>query len=499
MLQGGGQRRLANNPFLVIIALFTEILRWGRYVKQMRRYVIRVALVAAACAALLNLPALTGTGAAQSPNLLVNGGMEGRYGMQCSALGQADWVPVPCGDPIDYGTTFLWQTVQVPLGWAGWWLPPNHDESDPDFYSNYPYQCVKGIAPVNCVVWHNPEFRDTAGGPREPSRKVAGDNSQKYFTFFSLHEAGLYQVVGGIRPGARLRFSVYMQAWSTDTNDPLHSEGQPTMGLKVGIDPYGGVNPWSPSIVWSDVTEAFDQWELFTVEAVAQSDRVTVFTRSRPYFALEHNDVYVDEASLVVIGSGPVVNTTTRPKTTPTPASWLAGASVIVNNTGGLRLRLRTEPRAQTGTVTTVTVGTKLVIVTGPRKADGFVWWKVREPVSKAEGWAAQNFLRAPGTSTPKTTATPKATTGVKVTPAPGKLTTGRYAAVSGTDGQRLKLRSEPSLQAAELTRVYEGTRLLLLEGPKTVGSFVWWKVRDPQSGSEGWAAQKYLVPAVAP
>jgi len=469
--------------------------------KQMKRYIFRVALVVVACAALLNLPALTGTGAAQSPNLLVNGGMEGQFQMQCSALGQADWVPVPCGDPIDYSTTFLWQTAQMPIGWAAWWQPPDKNESDPDFYNNHPYQCVKDIAPAHCVAWHNPEFRDTAGGPQEPSRKVAGENSQKYFTFYSLHEAGLYQVVGGIRPGTRLRFSVYMQAWSTSTNDPFHSEDQPTMGLKVGIDPYGGVNPWSPSIVWSDIKEAFDTWELFTVEAVAGSDRVTVFTRSRPYFALQHNDIYVDEASLIVVGSGPVVNTSARPRTTPTPASWAAGTSVVVGNTGGLRLRLRTDPRAQTGTVTKVTEGTKLVIVSGPRKADGYVWWKLREPVSKAEGWAAQNFLRVPGTSTPKATATPRAvaTTTAKVTPAPGNLKVGGYAAVSGTGGQRLIVRAESSLQAKEVTRVYEGTRLLLLEGPKVAGGLTWWKVRDPQGGTEGWAAQRYLVPAVAP
>ena len=96
-----------------------------------------------------------------------------------------------------------------------------------------------------------------------------------------------------------------MQAWSNAENDAFVSAGQPTMGMRVGIDPHGGNFPWSPSIVWSPVKEAFDHWELFTVEAVAQSDRVTVFTRSRPVFAIQHNDVYVDEASLSVVGSTP--------------------------------------------------------------------------------------------------------------------------------------------------------------------------------------------------
>ena len=43
---------------------------------------------------------------------------------------------------------------------------------------------------------------------------AAGENSQKYFTFWSVHEGGVYQVVEGLRPGTPLRFSIYMQAWS---------------------------------------------------------------------------------------------------------------------------------------------------------------------------------------------------------------------------------------------------------------------------------------------
>jgi hypothetical protein len=240
-----------------------------------------------------------------APNLLINGGLDGQYVMQCSARSGPPWAAVPCGNPIDFGTKILWQTAQVPVGWTAWWLPPNENHSDPNFYSTYPNQCYDD-APEGCVAWHNPEYRDTAGGPQGPPlRKLAGDNSQKYFTFYSLHEAGLHQTVGGLEPGQRVRFSVYMQAWSSAENDPSVSAGQPSMGLRVGIDPNGGNFPWSPSIIWSPVKEAFDHWELFTVEAVAQSDRVTVFTRSRPVFAIQHNDVYVDEASLIAVGRAP--------------------------------------------------------------------------------------------------------------------------------------------------------------------------------------------------
>ncbi|HLF26411.1 MAG TPA: LysM peptidoglycan-binding domain-containing protein [Anaerolineae bacterium] len=387
------------------------------------RYTLRLVFISIACLALLQLPVLAAPAPADGPNLLVNGGMEGKYVMQCSQRGGAPWLAVPCGDPIDFGITFLWATAQVPVGWTAWWQPPNENRNDPNFYNSYPNLCYKEDAPAGCAAWHNPEFRDTAGGPQTPPyRKVAGDNSQKYFTFYSLHDAGLYQTVGGLTPGQRVRFSVYMQAWSTQTNDPFTSEGQPTMGLRVGIDPTGGNNPWGGTVVWSPVKEAFDHWELFTVEAVARSNRVTVFTRSRPYFAIQHNDVYVDEASLVVVGAGG--NTTTpgnvtatpraggTPRATQTlaPAPFAVGDSVFVGNTGGLRLRLRSTPSRQTGTVTIVPIGTRLVLREGPRIAEATIWWKVYDDQSGKAGWVAQRFLLASSPTTPRLTATIRAT-----------------------------------------------------------------------------------------
>lgn len=470
------------------------------------RFMVFVAVAAIACLALAQLPVFAATGAADGPNLLINGGMDGKFVMQCSARGGALWAAVPCGDPIDFGAVSLWQTVQVPVGWTAWWQPPYTDEQDPNFYNSFPYRCASN-APPGCAAWHNPEYRDTAGGPQTPpSRKVAGDNSQKYFTFYSVHEAGLYQIVGGLRPGQRLRFSVYMEAWSSQANDPAVSAGQPTMGMKVGIDPFGGNNPWSPNIVWSPVNEAFDHWELFTIEAVAQSDRVTVFTRSRPYFALQHNDVYVDEASLVVVGSVAGNATTPRPTAQPqAPTNFTVGSQVQVSGTGGQRLRLRASPGMQADTVTRVTEGTLMRIVEGPRTVDGLVWWKVRDPQSN-EGWAAQRFLRSTArtptaTATLRSTATPRSTRtpAASITPAPGGLKVGGFAVVSGTNGQRLRLRAEAGLNSREQTRVFEGVRLALLEGPIVADGFAWWRVRDLESSAEGWAVQKYLVPASAP
>jgi len=323
---GAGVRWRSGNRFWYNFACFAPgeqsfigATRGNPLMSRARRCTLLLAVAALTSLTLARAPALAQIAAQDGPNLLINGGLEGQYVMQCSAKGGPPWVAVPCGNPIDFGTKTLWQTAQAPVGWTAWWLPPNENHSDPNFYNTYPNQCYDD-APRDCVAWHNPEYRDTAGGPQGPPyRKLAGDNSQKYFTFYSLHEAGLYQIVGGLQPGQRVRFSVYMQAWSNAENDAFVSAGQPSMGMRVGIDPYGDNFPWSPRIVWSPVKEGFDHWELFTVETVAQSDRVTVFTRSRPVFAIQHNDVYVDEASLVVTGSQPAPATAAAAATTETP------------------------------------------------------------------------------------------------------------------------------------------------------------------------------------
>jgi LysM repeat protein len=271
------------------------------------------------------------------PNLLTNGGLEGHYNQQCSQMGQPPWIQVvPACDPKHYDPSQLnlWATAQVPFGWSAWWRVPSHDFSDPNYYNNYPSYCdYNKKAASGCVPWHNPEFRDTAGGPQEtgPSRRMEGDNSQKYFTFYTIHEAGLYQVVSGVQPGQRLRFSAYMEAWSSNKNDSWHSEGQPTMGMQVGLDPYGGNDPWSPNIVWAPVQESFDHFSQFTVEAVARNSIVSVFTKSHPFFPQEHNDVYVDAASLNVVAITPIVY---RPPAKLTTTRIVTTTKIITSSTG---------------------------------------------------------------------------------------------------------------------------------------------------------------------
>lgn len=274
----------------------------------------------------------SGVAAQQTSNLLKNPGFEGDYEIQCSFPGGKPWIAVPCDGPLP---SRPWQTARMAPGWAAWWQMPSNDRSAKDYFENYPSTCGKP-APSDCVPWHMPEYKDTRSSPQDPPRIRSGENSQMYFTFWSIHEGGVYQVVEGVRPGLALRFSIYLEVWSATKlgglePNPHFSFGQTGMHVKIGIDPTGGDDPWSRDIVWSPEQDAYDQFTRFEVQAVARSTKVTVFTYSRPENPMEHNDVYLDDAELVPAGGGYSVPVTANPP----PAMVAVGSQGTPVPTGG--------------------------------------------------------------------------------------------------------------------------------------------------------------------
>ena len=235
--------------------------------------------------------------AADGPNLLDNPSFEGAFIKQCC---RTDLPPDQPPTPID--------EIQVAPGWSAWWLEPGRDAAHPT---------------TGSPAWHRPEYRSAnCHFPICAPRVHSGDDAQHYFTFFSLHDAGMYQQVSGITPGSIVQFSVYLQAWSTNENIGP-SQFTQNMNLRIGIDPYGGTNAFSPNVIWSDPGNSFDTWTLYSMQATAQGSSVTVFTRSTPYWGVQHNDVYIDDASLVVVGAGSVSgggSTTTTTTNTAPPA-----------------------------------------------------------------------------------------------------------------------------------------------------------------------------------
>jgi LysM repeat protein len=202
--------------------------------------------------------------------------------------------------------------VQVAPGWRAYYLDA------PPKYVELPSNC-DNLRQAQCY-WMRPEFRDNTSFA---NRNHSGERSQKYFSYGRMHEAGLLQQVSGIPPGARVRFSIWMQAWMCSKPDACGRNGEKSdapadMHLRVGIDPLGGTDPFTGTVVWSAEQPAWDKFVLFQIETTAISNTVTVLTHSRaewPWARL-NNDVYLDDASLVIVGA----------YTTPTATMTLTGA-----------------------------------------------------------------------------------------------------------------------------------------------------------------------------
>jgi hypothetical protein len=101
-------------------------------------------------------------------------------------------------------------------------------------------------------------------------------------------------------------------------------------------------------------------------------------------------------ALVVTVTPTPIVPTPLPSPSTPptsTPEGLYVGGYVQVSGTQGDALRLRADPGLQTTTLKTVPDGARLLILDGPRDADGFTWWRLRDPSDGAEGWGAQLYL----------------------------------------------------------------------------------------------------------
>jgi hypothetical protein len=77
---------------------------------------------------------------------------------------------------------------------------------------------------------------------------------------------------------------------------------------------------------------------------------------------------------------------------TATPEGLFVGGDAVVSGTGSA-LRLRSDPGLQSTTLKTVTDGTRLKILEGPREADDLRWWRMQDQSDGAEGWAAETYL----------------------------------------------------------------------------------------------------------
>jgi LysM repeat protein len=232
---------------------------------------------------LLLLLLATGRAFAQGQNLLTNPGFEPPYSTLTGS-------PPP----------------QVAQGWQPWWVSGGPSESEnvqPEYYR---------ASDVSSAVGGVPRIR-------------SGQDAQLYYSFFATHDGGLYQRVSGVTAGTALRFSAYIYVWSSSFDDPNRSESDGGVVVQVGIDPNGGTDGTSANIIWSQATvNQYDAYNLYSVDATAKGNLVTVFIRSTVSTPVKNNNMYVDDASLSVVGQAtqsvpPTATSTQKPPATNTP------------------------------------------------------------------------------------------------------------------------------------------------------------------------------------
>ncbi|OGO27297.1 MAG: hypothetical protein A2Z16_13965 [Chloroflexi bacterium RBG_16_54_18] len=84
--------------------------------------------------------------------------------------------------------------------------------------------------------------------------------------------------------------------------------------------------------------------------------------------------------------------------------------------------------------------------------------------------------------------------------PPPGTITVGSHVQVTGTGGEGLRLRIEPSLDGQILMLGSEAEVFRVHEGPREADGYTWWYLVGPFDSSRyGWAVANFLVVVQGP
>ena len=196
--------------------------------------------------------------------------------------------------------------LQIPNEWDAWWAE----------------------SPEGCENFR-PNFNLSTG---VPERIHEGAAAASYWARYQTYNAGLIQQVSGVTSGTIYRFVIWGHMWSTTDDTSKKSDSE--VRMRIGIDPTGGTNPFSDQIVWSDALNAVDTYQKFTVEATAQNNVITVFTKAKPNWCVTQSDTYWDDAKLTAVGEGAAVPTATTasggeaPAPTSPPSSGVPVGSI---------------------------------------------------------------------------------------------------------------------------------------------------------------------------
>lgn len=109
-------------------------------------------------------------------------------------------------------------------------------------------------------------------------------------------------------------------------------------------------------------------------------------------------------------------------------------------------------------------------------------------------GFAPANLTVIPA-STATSNAPPTATIDpFAPTPVPTGVAIGNYVQITGTDGEGLRIRSEPGLNGNPDFLGFDSEVFIVRDGPVALDGYVWWYLVAPYDETRaGWAAAEFL------
>ncbi len=177
--------------------------------------------------------------------------------------------------------------INVTWDWVPFWEEPpaGADPRDPNY--------------------RTPEFRPPFARDY-PYRVRSGAGSDRWFNYYALNKkAGIMQYVADVPVGAPIRFTTWVQLWSSQDdhyNPATASRNEGGLKVRVCIDQDGGPRDMTDlALVCSDWFDEADVWKQISVDGVAKNGVVNALIWSSASLPVQHNDVYVDESCFEVL------------------------------------------------------------------------------------------------------------------------------------------------------------------------------------------------------
>lgn len=131
---------------------------------------------------------------------------------------------------------------------------------------------------------------------------IEGNRAQNMWSAYQF-DAGIYQQITGLTPGQGYGFDIAMV---TFWRGPGYPDSDGVMVKQVGIDPTGGVDPTSSTVIWSEPDANDKAWVYMDTAATAQAVTITVFAKVQApeNTSSNHTDldmVYFDAAHLAPV------------------------------------------------------------------------------------------------------------------------------------------------------------------------------------------------------